>query len=97
MEDMRIHARSRHQMEYQAHMETIAANKSDELDDLRSQINMLLADRLAPAAPASVVVAEPVAVSAPEKKTRKREWTPEQKEAQRERMAKVRAARKPKS
>lgn len=42
-EDMRIHARKRHGMEYQAHTETLAAHKADEVDQLREQVNLLLA------------------------------------------------------
>ncbi len=97
-EDMRVHARSRHQMEYQAHMETIAANKTDEMDELRTQIkqiNMLLADRLSTPVQETSVVLEPDFTITVDDSPAKRERTPEQKEADRARMAKVRAARKP--
>lgn len=42
-QDMRIHARSRHRMEYQAFIEAQEANKHDELDSLRSQVASLMA------------------------------------------------------
>lgn len=64
MEDMRIHARSRHQMEYQAHQETLDANKSDELDQLREQVNALLLAQVGVAVPQQV--AAPVATIEPE-------------------------------
>lgn len=47
-EDMRMHARSRHRMEYQAHLDTLAANRQDELDYVKQQLSVLLAERSAP-------------------------------------------------
>ena len=47
-EDMRIHARSRHRMEYQAYMETLQADKADEVDKLREQVNLLLGNQIQP-------------------------------------------------
>lgn len=40
-EDMRMHARSRHKMEYQAHLETLNSSRSDELADLKQQLSDL--------------------------------------------------------
>ena len=76
-EDMRIHARSRHRMEYQAHQETLQANKNDEVDELRQQINALIGERL----------------QATNGSNGKRERTPEQVLADKDRMAHVRAGR----
>lgn len=77
-EDMRMHARSRHRMEYQAHQETLQANKNDDVDDLRQQLNALMAQRL----------------QEPNGSNGKPERTPEQVQANKDRMAKARAARK---
>ena len=40
-QDMRIHARSRHRVEYLAHLDTIAASKSDEIEILRARLESL--------------------------------------------------------
>jgi len=40
---MRIHARSRHRMEYAAHEEVLAASRRDDMDSMQTQINNLLA------------------------------------------------------
>lgn len=45
-EDMRMHARSRHRMEYQAHMEAQAANKTDEVAQLREMVTSLMAGKV---------------------------------------------------
>jgi hypothetical protein len=37
-EDMRMHARTRHRMEYQTHLEVQTANKGDEMDILRNEL-----------------------------------------------------------
>lgn len=44
-QDMVMHARSRHRMEYQAHQDTIAATRVDDLETLRQQIAELMAGR----------------------------------------------------
>ena len=44
-EDMRIHARTRHRMEYQSYMETQTANKADEVTELRNLVNSLMASQ----------------------------------------------------
>ena len=41
-EEMRLHARSRHRTEYQAHMDSVAANKVDEVTELRSRLDALM-------------------------------------------------------
>ena len=45
-EEMRFHARSRHKMQYQAHMETLAEAKTSELTSLRERLDALT--RVAP-------------------------------------------------
>lgn len=42
-QDMRMHARSRHRIEYQVHQETIAAHKADETEGMQAQIGILTA------------------------------------------------------
>lgn len=42
-EDMRMHARSRHRMEYQAHQETLNAAKADQVEVLQRRLDTLLA------------------------------------------------------
>ena len=44
-QDMRVHARSRHRMEYQAYTETIAEKRRDDMDVLKQQVADLLAER----------------------------------------------------
>lgn len=100
-EDMRVHARSRHQMEYQAHMETIAANKTDEMDQMRAQISTLMSAALHGNAPVDRPIGEAVQIAEElmviqDAVEPKRERTSKQIEADRARMANVRAARKPK-
>ena len=46
-EEMRMHAMTRHRMEYRAHMETVQAGKADEVDRLRDQLNALTAQLIA--------------------------------------------------
>ena len=40
---MRIHARNRHRLEYQAHIETQTAAKADEVTELRNRLDTLMA------------------------------------------------------
>ena len=40
-QDMRVHARSRHRMEYAAHMETLAAARTDEMESMRKRLDAL--------------------------------------------------------
>ena len=40
-QDMRVHARSRHRMEYQAHVETLAASRGDEMESMRKRLDDL--------------------------------------------------------
>ena len=83
-EDMRIHARTRHRMEYQAHMDTMAANRSDEVDVLRARL-----DRMMGGAP------EPLPEPTPEpKKRRPMDLTFEQRQARADHMRRVTANRK---
>ena len=44
--DMRLHARNRHTTEYQAHMESAAASRTDQMDAMQQQLNALLAERI---------------------------------------------------
>src|SRR3990167_8805700 len=53
--EMMMHARSRHKMEYQAHVETLAASRTDEVADLRRRLDSFM---LAQSAPVPAVVAE---------------------------------------
>ena len=71
-EDMRFHARSRHRMEYQAHMETLAAQKGDEVAELRQRLDALMLAQTQPAKP--VTVSEKVTQPTP---TTQKGWTPE--------------------
>ena len=41
-EDMRLHAMSRHRMEYRAHVDTVASRRRDEVDVLRARIDDLM-------------------------------------------------------
>ena len=41
-QDMRMHARSRHRMEYASHMEALQEARVDEMDSLKQQINALM-------------------------------------------------------
>lgn len=43
-EDMRLHARLMHKMEYQAHVEALAASKTDEVAELRQRLDALMAN-----------------------------------------------------
>ena len=86
MEDMRMHARTRHRMEYQAHMETIAANKADELDVLRARLDRLMDSR--PEQP------EQWEVPPSEVSRKKPYFTPEQRAAAAMRMRQVHAKKK---
>ena len=40
--DMRLHATSRHRLEYRVHQDTLAAAKTDEVADLRATVNALM-------------------------------------------------------
>lgn len=42
--DMRLHARSNHKLEYQAHLESIEADKKDEVTELRQRLDTLMAN-----------------------------------------------------
>ena len=53
-----MHARSRHRMEYQAHVETLAASRVDEVAELRGRLDAMI---LAQARPQVVPVSEKVA------------------------------------
>lgn len=77
-EDMRMHARTRHRMEYQVHLDTIAASKTDEVALLRQQVAELTTKIL----------------SQSDALPQKPERTEEQKQVLRDRMAKARAMRK---
>ena len=68
-EAMRMHARTRHKMEYQAHLESLAAERNDELDSLRRRLDMLT---IGPR-PAEAEVAR----DAPPKPARRRRPSPE--------------------
>lgn len=60
-QDMRMHARSRHRMEYQVHQEIEQATRADELESLRAQVAALTVAQLqgqasqAPSAPEAPV------------------------------------------
>ncbi len=75
-EEMRMHARSRHRMEYQAYVETKTAARADQVEILQRRVDELLSRGLA--GQSTAVQAAP--------------QTPAQ-----ERMARARAARKPKA
>jgi hypothetical protein len=78
-------------MEYQAYMETIQANKNDEVDDLRQQLNLLLAQQLGQGTRVSQQSALTNGTNG------KPERTPEQIQVAKDNMAKARAGRKNKS
>jgi hypothetical protein len=40
---MRLHARNRHKLEYQAYTESLASSKTDEVADLRKRVDELVA------------------------------------------------------
>ena len=44
-QDMRVHARSRHRLEYQAYIESQESAKVDEVTTLRQQVASLMAER----------------------------------------------------
>ena len=44
-QDMRIHAASRHRMEYRAYMESLTAARADEVQSLREKVDALLMER----------------------------------------------------
>ena len=52
--DMRLHARSRHRLEYQGWLESQAATRNDEVDSLRRQMDALMTAQLTQAAPRPV-------------------------------------------
>lgn len=52
---MRMHARSRHRMEYQSHIESLAEARTDEMESLRRRLDALSA----PAQVAAVAIAPP--------------------------------------
>ena len=72
-QDMRIHARSRHRMEYQAHIESQTANRSDQVETLQKRVDDLMG-RLATqtAAPTPQLQAAPQQTSAQERMTKAR-------------------------
>lgn len=47
-QDMRVHARTKHKLEYAAHEETLQAHKVDAIEMLQAQVNSLLAAQLKP-------------------------------------------------
>mgnify|MGYP001587766769 FL=1 len=77
-EAMRMHARSRHRTEYQAHLETVAASRVDEVQTLREQVAILMQRQISTSA-----------IESP-----KKERTEAEKELAKAKMAKARAARK---
>lgn len=58
-EDMRVHARTRHRMEYQAHLDSRQTEEAGELTTLREQVAMLTAAMLNGQAPREEVAAQP--------------------------------------
>lgn len=84
-EEMRMHARSRHRMEYQAHQETLTALRNDEVATLRSRLDAMTVAMTNGAAGAAHVAAVHEVISRPAKRSHKRRWTEEQKEAARAR------------
>ena len=66
-EEMRMHARSRHRMQYQAHLEVQAASRTDEVADLRKRLDDMMA-RMSNGAS--------LLVEAPKKKRRSRKPKP---------------------
>ena len=65
-EEMRIHARSRHRMEYQAYMETQAAERVDEVTILRQRLDaMMLAQTQAAPVVESITVSDRIAQPSP--------------------------------
>ena len=89
-EDMRLHARSRHRLEYAAMIEAQQANQKNEVEKLQEQINSLMAAALGNQQP----IAEPTPIVQEAIVTDSRGRTPEKIQADKDRMAKVRAARK---
>lgn len=76
-EEMRMHARSRHRMEYQAYMETLAATRVDEITALRAQVDALMRGQMQTQPVATVATKAALrAARAPGKK-----WSPERRKA----------------
>ena len=57
-EDMRLHARLMHKMEYQAHVESLAASKTDEITELRKRLDDLMASMAQGKAPDFAVISK---------------------------------------
>lgn len=56
--DMRLHARNRHKLEYQAYTESLAGSKTDEVADLRKRVDELVAIMLKAPVPVVATVEE---------------------------------------
>lgn len=54
-QDMRMHARSRHRMEYQSHVEAMQEARADELADVKAQLSALMIERIQQPAPVAVL------------------------------------------
>ncbi len=93
-EDMRVHARTRHQMEYTAYREVQAAGRTDEIAALRDQVNVLLGAQIKVSTPAPV--SAPIASNEAEiiALRTKVDTLLAQQGAAKDRMAKARAGRK---
>jgi len=74
---MRLHARSRHRMEYQAHMEALEAGKIGEVAELRQRLDAVMQAQIQPTAvqtqvPAMAVTETPIARKNKPKRVAKR-------------------------
>ena len=81
-QEMRLHARTRHKLQYESHLETLQAKKVDDVELLREEIRDLR-NR-----PVAATASRPRRNSKP-----KRDRTPEQIQADKDRMAHARAGR----
>ena len=99
-EEMRMHATKRHKDEYAAHLQTEAANRRDETDDLRQRVDQLTSLLLRQQNGSQPMAKEQVPLYVSDKPKRKRiaDLTDEQRtsrrESNRKAQAAVRAARK---
>ena len=86
--DMRLHARSRHKLEYQAYTEALAANKTDEIAELKQRLDTLMLNMAQNGGIAAVSISTISKAEVP-----KRARTPGQTKAQKKYQAKQKLVR----
>lgn len=91
---MRMHARNRHKMEYQAHLETLAESRVDELQTLRDQVAELMQREVRRMDFSVPPVIHQGIVASPTLPQPQKERTEAEKELAKQRMAKARAAKR---